>query len=137
MPLHKSSPDVVRIDLPHPGEWVEVKAKMGRGDQRAIAKRLLRGRKPGDMNGLDSFDAGDLYEAAFFTMEVVFTGWSFEEPVTPENIRDLDDESVAVINERLQELYPQARDEDERKNSSGPTSGPSNPEAKSRKSSAG
>lgn len=137
MPLIKSSSDLVRIDLPAEGEWVDVKATLGRNDQRAIARGMLRGRKPGDMQGLDEFDAGDLFDAAFVAMEVVIKAWSFEEPITPENIRSLDDDSVAVINERLGELYPQPRPEDERKNSSGPSSEPSNPEGQRRKNSAG
>ena len=44
--------------------------------------------------------------------------WSFPKPVTTENIRALDPESVAKIKERLNELYEAPRSDDERGNSS-------------------
>lgn len=125
MPLHKySNSDLVRIDLPAEGEWVEVKRKLGRDDERAIARKLLAGQAAGTLaEGLEGADAGALYDAAVFsTLEVAIKRWSFcdengkPEPVTPSNIRALDDESLECINTRLDELYPKARSEEEQKN---------------------
>lgn len=121
MPLLKTSDrELVRIDLPTPGEWVEVKAKLGRDDERAIQRRMFAGQmlKPGE--GVDALDAGLLLDAATFaTLEVAIKAWSFSEPVTPDNLRALDDASVETITNRLNELYPQPRTDDEKNASSG------------------
>lgn len=130
MPLIKSSKtDLVRIDLPAAGEWVEVKRALGRNDQREMARRMLIGRRVEEVD-FDNIDAAMAFDASFLTIELAIVKWSFEDPVTPENVRSLDDDSLRVIRERLNELYPQPRTGDERKNSSGPTSEPSNPEAR-------
>lgn len=121
MPLLKTSDrDLVRIDLPTPGEWVEVKARLGRDDEREIQRRMLRGQnvKPGEVP--EAFDLGLILDAATFcTLEVAIKAWSFSEPVTAENLRALDDASIDAINRRLNELYPEQRTEAAKNGSSG------------------
>lgn len=128
MPLQKTSnSDLVRIDLPAPGEWVEVKRVLGRDDERAISARLLRGQmvtRPGEP--MEAFDAGVLYENAIFsTFAVAIKRWSFDEPVTLENIRALDDASVQAISDWMKVHYRGPRAEDDAKNSGGPGLTPS------------
>lgn len=105
MPLVKD-PGSVRISLPVDGEWVDVKEVLSRGDEVAIQKRLASGSKfKAGQQDLE-FDAGEALERVHFaTLEVVILGWSFDDPVTPENIRLLDSASARVIEERLDELY--------------------------------
>lgn len=114
MPLI-TDPGVVRIDLPAAGEWVEVKAVLSRGDEVAIQKRLMAGTKFKAQNIDDmEFDAGALMERVqFATLEVALVAWSFDAPVTPENIRLLDSASARLIEERMDELY-ETRTEDEK-----------------------
>ena len=46
MPLRKTSDaDLVRIDLTTPGEWVEVKRRLGVDDERNVVRRMLRGQR--------------------------------------------------------------------------------------------
>lgn len=126
MPLIRTSnTDLVRIDLPAAGEWVEVKRALGKDDERAVQARLLSGNRvdPAKLAAIAAdvtLDMGALVDAAnFATLEVAIKRWSFEEPVTPENIRALDDDSLEVIKQRLNELYPGPRTDDESKNSPG------------------
>lgn len=126
MPLIRTSnTDLVRIELPAADEWVEVKRALGKDDERTVQFRLLSGNQvdPARLKAIAAdpkLDMGALVDAATFaTLEVAIKRWSFEEPVTPENIRALDDDSLEVIKQRLNELYPGPRTDDERKNSSG------------------
>lgn len=114
--------DLVRIDLPGEGEWVEVKRHLSRGDHVAIQRAVFGGtpiRATGDAPGIGDADFGAMLEAAeFATLDVAIKRWSWPDDVTPARIRELDEESVAAIKERLSELY-EPRTDDERKNSSG------------------
>ena len=119
MPLDFGNSALERIDLPTPGEWVEVKRALGVNERRAIRNRLassFRITVAGEMGDVDAGAAIDL--ATFSTMEIAIKRWSFAEPVTAANLRALDDESVAAITARLNELYPEPRSDDEAKNSS-------------------
>ncbi len=116
MPLLKTSDrDRVRIDLPTPGEWVEVKAKLGRDDERAIQIRMFSGQKLKPGAGVDELDDA----ATSSTLEVAIKEWSFTEPLTAENLRALDDASLEAINSFLNELYPKPRTDDEKNGSGG------------------
>jgi len=118
MPLIDDS-ETVRIDLPAQGEWVEVRKRLSRGDEIAIQRRLLTGAEV-TASGLERLAAPEIIEAAeFATLEVAIRAWSFPEPVTPDNIRRLDPESVAALKAALNELYPAQRTEDERRDLSG------------------
>lgn len=116
MPLINEA-DLVQIDLPALGEWVKVKARLSRGDRVEIQKRLVGGIrvKPGEDPGPQ--DVGPMMEAAeFAALEVCIKEWSFPVPVSPEAIRQLDEDSVDCIKAQLNELHPE-RTDDERKNS--------------------
>lgn len=121
MPLLKTSDrDLVRIDLPENGEWIEVKRALGKDDEREIQRRLLTGQLIRQGEPLREFDAGAAIDmGTFATLEVACKRWSFKEALTAANLRALDDASLAVIIERLNELYPAPLTEDEAKNSSG------------------
>lgn len=120
MPLIRASRETVRIDLPSPGEWVEVKRTLGRNDRLTVSRRAGEAmRIIIDASGarraeIDAVLAQEL--ADYAVLEVAIVRWSFPDPLTPENIRCLDDESLAVIKARLDELYPAERTETERKN---------------------
>jgi len=110
--------DLVRIDLPAEGEFVEVKRCLSRGDAIKVQQAITQGARVTQGGEMD-LSVGTAIEAAeFATLDVAIKRWSFAEPVTPENIRALDEDSVAAIKTRLNELYPAARSEDEQKNSS-------------------
>lgn len=122
MPLLKSSTESVRIELPSPGEWVEVKRSLGRNDELAVKRRageatvltwdpVTRERQA----RVNVILANEL--ATYATLEVAIVRWSFPDPVTPENIRDLDEASISAITEALNRLYPGPRTEAEEKNS--------------------
>lgn len=128
--LRTSTADTVRIDLPAEGEWVEVKRTLGRDDERSVARRVgeaaeivfdLRGRPL--HTKFNAVLAAELQK--FASLEVAIVRWSFREPngqpvaITSETLRALDDASVDVITERLNELYTPAYVEAETKNSSG------------------
>lgn len=117
----------VRIDLPAPGEWVELKAALSRGDEEKRRARLASAWQytaDGKMTG-----AGDVSvivdTATLFTMQLAIVAWSFDVPVTPEAIGCLDDESYDLLKAEVQSRYPiRGRSDDDRKNSAGdgPTS---------------
>lgn len=117
MPLLKTSnTDLVRIDLPAEGEWVKVKAALGRDDEREIARRVQSAARLNPVTfEAESVDAGALLDTAkFAALEVSIRAWSFREPVTAANLRALDDASVDCIVARLNELYPPKLTDDEK-----------------------
>lgn len=119
MPLVRDD-DLVRIDLPENGEWVEVKRRLSRGDEVTVQRASVKGSM---LQGGTEFrvDAESALDAAeFAVLDLVIKRWSFEERVTPEAIRMLDGEAVDAIKVRLEELYA-SRTDDERKNSSAAT----------------
>lgn len=120
MPLIRDD-EVVRIDLPAPGEWVEVKARLSAGDKNRIKKVTLGNAKmrPGDTPELAISDLLD--GADFAALEVAIRGWSFPDPVTAENIRCLDEDSVEALKTRLNEMYERSDDEKKDSAASGAT----------------
>jgi len=138
-----SDADLVRIDVTD-GDWVEVKRALGRDDERRIVQLVLNGAQ------VDSGDeirrmVGDLQDGIVFaTLEVALKRWSLRDPetnrvaqITRRTIRALADEDLAIIRERLDELYPGPRSDDERKNSSGGGAPPSETRGESLQSSHG
>ena len=122
MPLIRDD-ETVRIDLPADGEWVEVKARISRGDRVRIQQMTIghARMRPGDAT--PELAVGDLLEAAeFATLETVMRSWSFSEPLTPENIRRLDDESMDALKQRLNELYDRPESEKKDSGPNGPIS---------------
>jgi len=129
--------DLVCIDLPAEGEQVWVKRCLSRGDAIKVQQAITQGARisAGGVNdgGLD-LSVGTAIEAAeFATLDVAIKKWSFPEPVTPENIRALDEASVDAIKARMNELYPAARTDDERGNSSANGAAPRRVRARSLK----
>ena len=118
MPLIQGN-EVTRLDLPTPGEWVEVKTRVSKGDLVAVMRTIFAGVTL-DEKGRALLDAGEAVErATFATLERVIVRWSFDVPPTAENLRALDIDSFDAIKDALEELYPQERTEEERKNSNG------------------
>lgn len=138
-----SDGDLVRIDVTD-GDWVEVKRALGRDDERRIVQLVLNGAQLD--SGLEvRRQLGDMQDGIVFaTLEVALKRWSLREPETNRvadinrrTIRAMADEDLAIIREKLDELYPGPRSDDDRKNSSGGGAPPSGTKAPSRRSSPG
>ena len=121
MPLDYGDKTLLRIDLPAPGEWVDVKSKLGRADERMSMQILFTGQKKKIADGTPTFDELDvgpfLGVADFAVMAVAIQRWSFPAPITLANCQALDDASVECIKAKLEEMYPAPRGESEAKNS--------------------
>lgn len=105
MPLLKTGRETVRMELPVPGEWVEVHARLSAGERAELAQAIL-----------DAKDGSNIVDTARFKgLEMGIVRWSFEEPPTPENIRALDEESHTAILAELDRLW-QRRTESAEKN---------------------
>lgn len=123
MPLARTW-EVERIALSSPGEWIEVKAKMGKDDERRRTSLLLRGQPIVDGRVVAN-DAGALLaEAPFATLIAVARNWNVIDPetgrkaqLTEANLRALSDEDMEIINARFEELYEPALPEEQAKNS--------------------
>lgn len=120
MPLLNDDVELVRIDLPHAGEWVDVLPHLSLGQQTAIRKAAVRGSSlTGSGAQIDSEKA--IEATTFAVLETAVKRWSFPEPVTPENIRRLDAASGAVIQRTLNRLYTLPDDEKNGSSGSGST----------------
>lgn len=134
MPLVHATTE--RVPLSTPGEWIDLKTRLSKGDTtriEAAAFKLQMAR--GSLAGGDvDVDLTLDYEAmTFIGLEVGITAWSFEEPVTPQNIRALAPEDYEIITERANELW-QPRGEEETRNLSVLPVPPSRARAASRRS---
>ena len=122
MPLtHKV---ITRIDLPHePGAWIEVRmpsmsirdaAKEARS-KRAIAMIASMPQLPRQDTGGPAveLDVMDEYDWTVLLTACILL-WSYPEQVTPENVGELDPETVRYL---VNQLIPRETD-DERKNGS-------------------
>jgi hypothetical protein len=95
MPL-LTTVELIRIELPTPGEWVDVKAQLSKGEQKKIeaAALGLNIRLHGGMSAQSDVDLSiteTVVDAlAFRGLELGIVAWSFPEPPTPANIRLLD-----------------------------------------------
>lgn len=125
MPLLKTSnTDLVRVELSTPGEWVEVKRKLGKDDERRRSMLILAGQRVTAGQPLTEYDLGPLLQAvAFATMEVAIKQWSIVDAetgkpadLTAANLRALSDEDVALISAAFGEMYAPPRSDDETKN---------------------
>lgn len=110
MPLIDDN-DLVQINLPTEGEWVKVKRQLSGGDRSAVKRGLFAGAKMdfateaiGDIDAAQAMDVSD-----WLTLERTVKEWSFDAPVTPENLRRMDIESLDDLIEQLNELYPDAK----------------------------
>lgn len=138
-----SDADLVRIEVTD-GDWVEVKRALGRDDERRVVQVLLNGAKL-DMTLEVRTQLGDMQDGIVFaTLEVALKRWSLRDPETNRvadinrrTIRALDDADLAIIRDKLDELYPGPRSDDERKNSSGGGAPPSETKEASLQNSAG
>lgn len=134
MPLIGARGERTRVDLPAPGEWVEVKRHPSVGDKKAIqgmalaftlrvnkqqidAVRRAEAAKVAAelLDGVDLPVDADLFDRmAFARLERAIVAWSFEEPVTPESIRELDEASYDAIVAALDRLWGNERSDDEK-----------------------
>ena len=132
MPLLLSSDkDLIRLNLPAEGEWVEVKKTLGKDDEREISRRILGASNvtAGQIEDRN-YDLGKLTDAANFAIaEVAIKHWSFKYAITPRNIRALDDDSLAFLIAKFDEIYPKARSDEDRADFSEPSAPPSTAEA--------
>lgn len=121
MPL-TSRDDVVRIELSTPGEWVDVKRRLSKGEQTRIQASGvdLKMALNGDVVGVHGDLPADqvLDTVTFRGLEIGIVAWCFDVELTPENIRLLDPDDYDIIKERLDELW-RPRSDDEKGNSGG------------------
>lgn len=118
MPLQRTW-ETVRIDLTTPGEWIEVKTKLGKDDERRRTALLLRGQPIVD-GKVQGTDAGALLaEAPFATLIVVAKNWNVIDPetgrkaqLTEANLRALSDDDLELLNSRFEELYAEPSEAD-------------------------
>lgn len=136
MPLEGVNKDTVQIDLATEGEFVRVVKVLGKADRQEIATRTAARAQ---VLGIPVDEGNDLLrmEAGYATLSVVIREWGWKDRISIESVKRLDDESLAVIFERLAELYPPDRKDDDLKNSPGSGAAPSWDEAPSQPSSAG
>lgn len=149
MPINLGSDKLVRINLPAPGEWVEVVEKMGTDHEAARIANFYFGQDRVAIQdaqaALNAVDVGRLAVAApIALMAAVIKKWSFTStrvevdertgrtteiteplPINMHTCIALDAESKRVINEKLAELYPAPISEEEAKNSLGDGPAPS------------
>jgi hypothetical protein len=89
-----------RIDIPHEaGAWVEISVPFSVGDMEAIG------------------GAENVAQAKVRAVERALKGWSYSEPVTPDNVRRLDIQTFQWLYELVDGLNP-SRSEQEKKASS-------------------
>jgi hypothetical protein len=105
------------------GEWVQLKRRLSRGDEIAVqgvAMRFMRMRGKLSEISADNLDTEDVDIAAtveateFIMLERAIVAWSYDEPVTPESIRDLDPADVVIIKTKCDELYASRTDDEVR-----------------------
>lgn len=107
MPLVRDD-DVERINLTTPGEWVDVKRRLSKGDRvrltgAAMSMQLrVQGR---DIEGEQTFGADALDAITFRGLELGVKAWSFDVPVTLENIRKLDEADYDLLSEECNRLW--------------------------------
>lgn len=112
-----------RIDLPHNGAWVEVKAHRSTYDRKAYNETLFASVDPAMLRQVKGdelppgFSITAILAANQVLLERAIVAWSWDDPVTVENVREwLDDDSADIIIDRLKVLYA-SRTETEAKNS--------------------
>lgn len=106
--------ETTRIEMPG-GGWVEVKAKLSRGDRVKLQQKTVGAARPRGADGDMDMDYAAFLDAAEFALvEMVLKGWSLDERVSPEAIRNLDEESIDFLKERLNDLYA-TRSQEEKK----------------------
>jgi hypothetical protein len=109
MPLiDDATRDYETISLRDPSEWVKVKSILSKGEETNIRKQLIGGSHRISATDPDAAVIGtdEVIEAQeFATLECAIVEWSFEQPVTPENLRKIPSPDVEIINAALNVLY--------------------------------
>lgn len=122
--LRTSNTDLERIYLSDPTEWIDVKRKQGKDDERAIQRLINNARTLDAAGNVTGWETGTLIElASFATLEVVAKKWNVIDPetgrvapLTGQALRALSDEDLAIVQARLEELYGEPKTEAELKN---------------------
>ena len=105
-----------RIDLGD-GAWVEVKRALSVGERARLAGRAFAVRASFSAGAATDINLGDVYEQMELAgLEIGIVAWSLPDPVTPENVRALDEESAKTIKARIDVLWA-ARTDEEKKDS--------------------
>lgn len=112
MPLVLQAP-TERLALTTPGEWVEIKTRVSVATVKKIEAAGMKFRMTDAMTPDFELAMDEVYFAA---LDAMVTGWSFETPLTPENLRCLTPEDYDVITARLNEILPGRLKDDDRKN---------------------
>lgn len=112
MPLIFHQP--IRVELPAPGEWVDMKPALSVGDRekrRAMLMTALK-LKPGQPAPTpESVNWGEYYQVLRTeTMLIALVAWSFDEPITADTLGALDPDSFEAIAAQCAQLYPVEQD---------------------------
>lgn len=119
------------------GNWVELKARLTIAERKKLQTAAMRlGPKDEDDDQAKPRLSYQLEQVEMAGLYLGIVAWSLPDPVTPENIALLDEETGQAIKVRLDELW-RTRTDDERKNSSGGGAPPVEEKAESPKSSGG
>ena len=112
MPIIKPD-EVVRVDLPELGEWVEIKTRRSRGAEIRIRRKIVGSTRLRTGGAIQELEAGDYIDAAEYAeIEEALVRWSFEEPISAEAIRELDGDSVDAIKTAINAQYGQREAEE-------------------------
>lgn len=125
MELIRESP-VERMTFPD-GNWVDLRMRLTIAERKRLAAAAfgMAAEDDGSGSGRQTIrPTADLAAVEMAALNIGIVAWSLEEPLTPENVALLDEETGFAIKERLDALWKTRRD-DERKNSSGGGARPS------------
>lgn len=121
-----------RLDLPHePGEWIDVRlpswpvlVRARNLKQRQAVAELAEWSEEGMRKARAAADEGaargtvppneDEYDWGVI-LEAAITGWSYSDPLTPEHIQELDEETARFV---VRACVPERHTEDDLKNGS-------------------
>lgn len=105
--------DYTLINLTAEGEWVKVKSHLTRRDRNHIQGQAIDMRleidpetqQPKFPSGVD-IDTGKILNSLDFSIiERAVIAWSFDEPITLENLERLSDEDIDLLKETLGAMY--------------------------------
>lgn len=110
---------VERMDLGE-GAWVELKTRLSFVERNRLAAAAIQTTVQEAPNGeLVTVNDVNVEGAVRAALEIGIVAWSFEDPVTPENVALLDEDSGDRVKRRLDQLWARRTDDDRKNSSSG------------------
>lgn len=100
------------------GNWVDLKARLTIAERKTLAGAAISVDVNVDGGKPSFIPRADVSGAEMAALRLGIVAWSLPDPLTPENIGLLDEDTGMVIKVRLDELW-RTRTDDERKNLNG------------------